>query len=193
MNLAALQTQLTKSLGDSAESFQGEQIRLINIALTDYSRYRPLTLAASVRLQAGKQRYPVPENFIGFKHSLWGKSALPLWSTGRPHNIPRPQSLSDALQFQQPITPAHIQHYGANYAYLYFAKHQILDNGDLTLSGDHDLLVMRAQAQAMLELALHNADKQPAAHQHIGNQSSNSKPMHIHDTLMAAFKARLNA
>lgn len=192
MNVATLTTHLKTSLGDSDESFQDDLLRLLTVALDDYSRYKPLTLNASCRISPGKQTYDVPPDFLSFKHTFWGQSTTPLWSN-KPQPLGRPLSTPQGLQFQQPITPAHIQHYGANYAYLYFAKHKILDNGDLTLRADHDLLVMRAQAQAMLELALHNADKQAAAHQHIGNQSSNSKPMHIHDMLMATFKARLNA
>ena len=195
VTLATLTAELQQSLGDSKEYFVEQEPRLLQLALDDYSKYCPRRLDDELLLVSSTQQYDLPDDFIGFYSTSWGNSNAPLWQSGRPANAPRFITSKDVLtlRFTRPITAADLQYFGCVFHYQYHARHCFNDAGVLTTVDDPNLIILRAQAEAMNELSLHLAMKRSSASANVSAPATNERPASLYRTLMDEFKERVNA
>lgn len=130
----------------------------------------PVTRLGTITLQANFPRYALGNGapgFAAFKTQLWGDSGCRLkpWEDGYPGAVPRVSAAFDANQWYLDFDPApsarHTAYYGTNFQFWYFAMHAIgVAAGDTTVNEkDRGLLLLRAQVEAIRELAIRNAGK----------------------------------
>jgi len=203
MELTALVSLLRSSLLDSAQVFvapdDADFIRHINTAVGDLSHRDGAGLASYIErgeleLSAGVSTYPAPENFLRLITCLWGRDKQAVtrpWATDFPRNLPslRARYLSGVpnLIFDRPPTAAEIASLGATCPIDYVRNTPLADWPD-TLT---DLVLLRAQAQAALELAMRGLSKPVALRSSAPGASVNGTPAALYELLMREFDRRL--
>lgn len=200
MSLSSLVADLKASLFDAAGLFTAEDDadfkRFLAQALPDMQWKSPLTKLSEVTLAPGVSTYPVvAEDFAGFKVDLWrdvGRLPRP-WEPGYPGALPRVSAQHGAtgweLVFESPPTAAMLTWLGSSFRFYYFAQHAIGEqSADTTLDeGDRGLLLLRAQAEAMLALAVRNAGKPVQLRDGLSGAPRNSTPAALHQVLLRTF------
>lgn len=202
MSQADLVADLKRSLHDSARVFDapedGDFVRFLTLALPDMGWKRPVTKLAQVTLVADEPRYALAAypDFGVFKTHLWEKNeAYPqAWEPGYPGAAPRVTAQRDGaahwLTFEPAPSRAHISARGSVFKFWYFALHVIgADAVDTTVAPvDRGLLLLRAQAQAMLELSIRNAGKPVQLRDGLSGTPRNSTPAALHEVLLGLFQ-----
>ncbi|MBF0453635.1 MAG: hypothetical protein HQL72_02320 [Magnetococcales bacterium] len=200
LSQADLVVDLKASLHDAAEVFvadaDGDFIRHLDRAVADLTRFRPRTLVGTVTLVAGESLYDPPAGLLSPALVLWGNSQRrnnQPWEKGFP-NQPPTLSLVESegvrkIQLSPAPTASEIHKLGTTFEFTYSARHQVgVDAADTTIDpADRDLLLLRAQAEAMLEMSVRNSGKS-ATQAPGGGQAKNTNPMAIHGTLMERFE-----
>ncbi len=194
--MARLSEDLESSLMDMASIFDGNLFLLLSNALLDFSRVRRRTLAGKVALIAGQVVYDCPADFISFGVSYWGASqrqSIKPWEPGYPQRTPRARVMDSdngkQLLFDAPPSAGQIASLGAEYAFTYYASHVISEDGDKTTVSvsDRDLLLLRAQAEAMRFMANRNIKKPVASREAISGQTRNGTPAALYDFYLKQF------
>ncbi|HYE71575.1 MAG TPA: hypothetical protein VD932_08650 [Aquabacterium sp.] len=201
MSEADLVADLKVSLFDAATPFTSEANdaafkRFLQQALPDMQVKKPLTKLGQLELVAGTPRYAAAADFASLKIDLWRDPAkLPRpWEATYPGALPQvcPAWDGDAwwIQFEPAPTSAQISVLGATFKYYYFAKHVVAAAAaDTTVNPqDRGLLLLRAQAEAMLGLATRNAGKPVQLRDGLSGAPRNSTPAAMFQTLMDLFK-----
>lgn len=200
MSLADLAEDLKVSLRDSASVFSAPNdadfIRFLGLALPDMERKRPVTKVGRVTLVAGEARYGLAEftDFAEFKIPIWGEHHLRPWDCGYPGAIPRFCADWDGAAWWLVLDPAptalHLATLGASCAFFYFARHVLAAaGGDTTVNAaDRGLLILRAQVEAMREMALRNAGKPVQMRDGFSGTARNSTPAALHEQLLKLFQ-----
>lgn len=200
MSLDSLVADLKASLFDAASVFTGEDDadfkRFLAQALPDLQWKRPLTKLGQVTLVAGTASYVLADaDFAALKMDLWrdvGKLPRP-WEPGYPGALPRITAQQGAtgweLVFDAAPTAAMLAYLGSTCRYHYFAEHAIgLLAADTTVAEpDRGLLLLRAQAEAMLALAIRNAGKPVQLRDGLSGTPRNSTPAALHQVLLQLF------
>lgn len=163
---------LKAMLMDAAAKFRSEEgadfARHLSVAARDMSRVRPRTLTGTLALEAGRSSYPAPAGLIRPKIGTWGFSQrrqIKPWQPGYPQDLPDLSIVETEtgrqLWLEPAPTAAQISAYGANYPYFYFAAHHVDANATQTTiaEGDRALLLIRAAAAALDELAINHYTK----------------------------------
>lgn len=204
MARAELVADLKASLHDSAAVFKtpldGDFERFLLASLADLQIKRPLTRLGMVRLEAGQARYPVAEpGFAAYKVHVWGDFARTVrpWEPCYPGAVPRVEALWDGATWVLELNPAplavQLAAWGADMRFWYFAQHVLGEEAAHTTVAQHDrgLLMLRAQAEAMRELAIRNVSKPVQLRDGVSGAPRNSTPAALHQTLLDEFwKAR---
>lgn len=203
MALDGLVSDLKTSLTDTASKFQtpddGDFKRFLQLALPDMAWKRPLTRLGQVDLVAGSPRYALSnvDGFFSLKSHIWGAGvSLPKpWDDGHPGAMPRVQAQRDEgsfwLDFDPAPTCAQIALFGSVFKFYYLANHSIsAETGDGTtvLPADRGLLLLRAQAEAMKELAIRNVSKPVQMRDGMTSAPRNSTPTALHQSLLQQFQ-----
>ena len=210
MSLADLAQDLRGSMHDSASLFDAEDDadfkRLLLLALPDMGWKRPTTRLGQVTLIAGEARYALSAypDFANYKTHLWQEGpAYPRpWEPGYPGALPRVAALRDGvggvggvggaawLVFEPAPSALHIAYRGSAFKFYYFAQHSLgVAAADTTVAAqDRGLLLLRAQAQAMLELVLHQSNKPVALRDGVSGTPRNSTPAALHEMLLRLFQ-----
>jgi len=157
---------------------------------------RPRQQVGVLTLVADQTDYPdVPADFLAPKVALWGSSNAPVWDMPR-QGLPVLTSGTDengvAVLILTPApTAEQIRAYGSTYRYYYAAAH-VLSNvpSDSTITErDRDLLILRAQVEAMRELTFRATTKpvtlRDGSH---GGGPSNMQPAAIYERLLREWK-----
>ena len=118
----------------------------------------------SHRLRGGEISFSrrAPADIRLVKSALWGVSEQRRrWKSDFPGILPRPSYVGGQLYLMPAPTAAQITQLGSAYKFWYFANHVIGDDAASTSveAGDRHLLLIRAAAQAMQELAANNYTK----------------------------------
>lgn len=172
MSQADLVADLKASLHDAASVFtaatDGDFKRLLDAAALDMGSFRPRTILGSVILVAGQSDYAAPAGFAMFKSSLWGIAPIAAprpWERGYPGKLPDAfeSELAGVRQISLTLPPTaeQIAQLGNQYLFYYFAAHvvdAVAANTTIKIA-DRGLLLLRAQAEAMRELAMRNIGK----------------------------------
>lgn len=201
MSLADLVADLKESLSDSVNVLAGEDdaafARFLRQALPDMRFKRPLTRLGQATLQADEPVYAIGyADFAALKTDLWRDTTkLPKpWAPSYPGALPRICAERGAtgweLRFDPAPTVAHLSVLGTVCRYWYFADHQIgADAGETTVApADRGLLLLRAQAEAMLALAVHSAGKPVVLRDGLSGTPRNSTPAALHHVLLDLFR-----
>lgn len=202
MSRAALIADLSESLHDAASIFTaadgGDFSRHLNSAAYDMSRVRPRTMLGSIDLVAGQEAYDAPADLQIFKSALWGVSRTHRpWDRNWTGSLPYVRLAFEGIAPKMYLLPAptaqQISVLGASYKFYYFAAHSISDDGaQTTISrGDRGLLLLRAQAEAMRELAVRNAGKPVTMRDGISGGTRNGTPSSLFEALMNEFESRM--
>jgi hypothetical protein len=200
MSEADLVADLKASLFDAANVFESEQDadfkRFLAQALPDMGVKRPITRLGSFPLVQDQGRFQVQEaDFAQLKMDLWRDATkLPKpWDPYYPGAIPRVCAERDGgiwwISLDPAPTAAHLLVLGTTFKFYYFALHAIgADAADTTVAAvDRNLLLLRAQAEAMLALAMRNAGKPVQMRDGLSGVARNSTPAALHEVLLQRF------
>lgn len=201
MSQVDLVADLKRSLHDSAAVFDAaadaDFVRFLNQALPDMGWKRPITRLGQVTLSAGEANYSLVDytDFLSYKTHLWEPSGVAPqpWEPGYPGAVPRVNGYKNTtgwwLGFEPAPSAAHIAVRGSVFKFYYFGQHVIGANAvDTTVpQTDRGLLLLRAQAEAMLELTLRNAGKPVQMRDGLSGMPRNSTPRALYEALLAQF------
>lgn len=160
ITLTNMLADYTPSLGPTAQRFQPEDLeRHITAALRSLSRYRPVVRRATVLLQPRVGAYPAPADLVRVISHAWGADhTVQPWHS---HYLgPRPRVLThhDGEQMWIEFTPAptatQVHKWGTQCPYRYAARHQLTEDGGTVPEDDRHLVRLRAQVEALRELAV---------------------------------------
>lgn len=200
MTRPGLAKSLEQSLLDSASIFNGEFGHLLDVAVEDYSRRRPRVLAAKITLEAGRIIYQAPADIRSLGVSYWGtaqRNGMQPWEQGFPARLPRARLIHSEsgrqLLFDFPPTDGHICTCGAEYQYTYNAVHVLGDDGSETTIPTHDrsLLLLRASAEAMREMAMRNVKKPVSTQDVVGGQTRSGTPGALFEIFFKAYNEQV--
>lgn len=201
MSEADLVTDLKASLFDAASVFtsaaDADFKRFLKQSLPDMQFKRPVTRLGALTLAADVGRYAVAEaDFAALKTDLWREpSKLPKpWEPTYPGPLPRICAARDGaawfIQFEPAPTALHIGALGSAFKFYYFAAHAIAPlEADTTVNPqDRGLLLVRAQAEAMLAMAIRNSGKAVQMRDGMSGTPRNSTPAALADQLLRMFR-----
>lgn len=173
MGLSDLTEDLRGLLMTAGDKFDVDGLafaRHLQIAALDLGRFRRRTLAASLTLIAEQEAYAAPANFVQYKITTWGdkqRARRQPWDANFPGSPPRvtvSETAQNGLQMHLWPVPsaAHISDLGESFPFFYYAGHVLNEDPALTTvrPADRHLLLMRAAAAALQELA-HRGSTQP--------------------------------
>lgn len=199
LSMADLAADLKASLMLAAGAFtsadDGDFQRHLNQAALAFAKVRPRTLVGELALVADQSDYAAPNDFHSFKSSLWGSGRRwQPWESNDPGRLPdvRDVEINGARRLYLEPAPSAFQItiLGAAFKFYYFANHVIAsDTAQTTIkAGDRALLLLRAQAEAMRELAMRNLNK-PVQMREAGSfQTRNGTPSFLYQALMEDFR-----
>lgn len=200
MSRADLLADYKASLQDANKVFtainDADFSRHLDAAALDMVRVRPRTLLGTITLVAEQYNYAAPADFLTYKSDLWSVSARRIspWEKSYPGRLPDVVSAVNGttreLHFLPAPTAAQIASLGSSFKYYYFAAHSIgAQAADTTiLPGDRALLLVRAQAEAMKEMAMRNIGKPVQLRDGISQGPRNGTPQHLFEVLMKLFE-----
>ncbi len=203
MSLVDLVADFKRSLHDSGALFDAANdadfARFLTLALPDMQAKRPVTKLGSVTLVADVPRVALGVlnvGFSAFKTYLWGDARVfRPWEPAWPGTLPRVGATFADGQWWLVFTPAptakQISAHGSQFDFWYYAEHAIGTlPADTTINRqDRGLLMLRAQAEAMRELAIRNAAKPVQLRDGLSGAPRNSTPAALHQELMRQFEA----
>ncbi len=202
MTLNELAAELKVSLHDSATVFKAADDadfkRFLLAALPDMQVKRPLTRYATVQVEPNVAKYALREaDFAALKTHIWGdyEFAPKPWEPGYPGKLPVVDVVWDEGRWWLTMAPApnalHVAAFGRDVRIWYFAKHVLGDEAGMTTVNvmDKGLLLLRAQAEAMREMAIRNVNKPVQLRDGLSGTPRNSTPSALYEALMNAFGA----
>lgn len=201
MVLADLVTDLKTSLHDTAKVFvaadDADFKRFLQQALPDMQFKRPLSRLGSITLVADQAQYAVPvSDFAAYKLHDWADPARAPkpWQPGYPGSVPRVIDAWDGsawwLVLQPAPSSALLACYGSTLKFWYFARHILSDTAGQTTVNELDrgLLLLRAQVEALKELAVRNASKPVQLRDGMSGTPRNSTPAALAEQLLQEFR-----
>lgn len=198
MSRADLVLSLKESLLDATNAFtlpgDADFERQLDIAAADMHRVRPRTLVGEVTLQADVGEYDGPADLARYKSAIWG--AVPDWSKAQPWEKTWPGRLptvrqidGQRLSLTPPPSAKQIALLGSAFRFYYVADHAIGTAAeDTTIAArDRHLLLLRAQAEAMHELAMRDSVRPVQIRDGFSGQAKTGTPQALWDSLMMAW------
>lgn len=200
MSQADLVADLKSILNDSQDKFTDPDDfqRHLDIAARDLARVRSRTLLGELDLVAEQSEYAAPADMLQPKFPLWGtterRSRQP-WESNWPGRLPV-LTLAEVdgvlvLYLNPAPSAAQIADLGATYKYWYFAAHSIgaLAADTTVRAVDRPLLLIRAAAQSLTELAHHNVAKPvQLGSSGVGSMPKNGTPSALAEGLLKLFE-----
>lgn len=197
MALAELVADYKASLLDAAGAFRAPDdadfIRHLTVAAAALARSRPRTAVATLQLVAGVGEYAAPADLWIYKSTLWGCDRGQPWDRNWPGRLPRVQHQGDAL-WLIPAPSAHqIAVLGATFTFFYYAEHVLAaDAGDTTVgAADRDVLILRAQAEGMRELAMREGVRPVSARDGFSGTPRSGHPSALYREFLAEYDQRV--
>ena len=204
MSLADLVITHKASLKDAANVFaSGGDTELEQHLLTaadDFRRVKPQIQYGEVTLIADQRAYALPADIGDFKYDTWGQRRKQPWETGYSGRLPRTSLAVVAgvkkLVLDPAPTQANIDDAGSTLPYWHVVPHVIhaTDGAQttipLTLRG---LLILRAQVEAMRQLAMRNLAKPVQMVEGFSNQPRNGTASALYQALSEEFELKAAA
>ncbi|MEY2634048.1 MAG: hypothetical protein RIR00_2702 [Pseudomonadota bacterium] len=204
LTLAGIVADLKASLLDSGDKFtaaaDADFKRHVGAAVSDLARVRPRTVVGSVTLTADESWYAAPADLVATKFSRWGEWAkrdYNYWDALYPKCLPklaaRERNGATMLELSPAPTAQQIAAYGSAYEYFYLGSHSLTDVASTVADADRGLLLLRAQAEAMKELAHRGVGKPVALRDGMSITPRNGTPAGLFDQLMREFEKQAGA
>lgn len=199
MSQADLVADLKASLHDAASVFtaanDADFVRHLAIAALDFGRVLPLVKTGTLTLVADTASYAAPADLLRIDGEMWSsRGTLPQpWEASYPGQLPRPRVVGASggklIVFTPPPSAAHILALGSAFSYLYSAAHAIgAAATDTTIAaGDRGLLLLRAQAEALREMAIRNVGKPVQLRDGLSGTPRNGTPAALYQALLDEF------
>lgn len=215
MGRDALVAELKATLHDTASVFKAADdadfVRFLDAALPDMTTKRPVTKLGSLELEADQPSFLVLEpDFAAWKTDLWRNPArLPNpWEASYPGALPRISAVREEvgiaswetyynevrcgrwrIHFDPAPSVLMLACLGRVFKFWYFARHEIgSSTAETTIApDDRGLLLLRAQAEAMRELAMRNVAKPVQLRDGLSGTPRNSTPSALYEALMRQF------
>jgi hypothetical protein len=209
VTLTGLAEELQASLHDAAQVFSSaDYLRLIGLAVLDYSRPSRsggVSRAArqtldSIELTAGVSLYDPPrQDYLMVGVCQWGRlqrRQRSPWEANYPKNLPVIDLVyagdAQKLRLSRAPTNLEITDFGSACAYTGYRRHVISDSESSVPDTDKDLLLLRAQAEAMRELAMRGMTKPVALRSGgAGASVANGTPAALYTALLEEFERRM--
>lgn len=188
--IAALKSSLMDASAAFTAANDADFARHIDAAVADMHRVRARTLVGSVEIDLSVADYPAPADLMGFKSAIWGSNArcYSPWDKNYPGILPRLRVVeiggSNRLIFNHQPTAKQIALFGIDYRFYYWASHVFTDTACSLADGDQNLLLLRAQAEAMKELALRDSVRPTQIGGGFGSQTKTGMPAALHQVLL---------
>ncbi len=204
MGQADLIADLKSALNDAASVFTDPEDadfkRHLGTAARDLGRVRRRKLLGSLSLVAGQPDYAAPADLLCPTIPVWGvtqKMASKPWEANWPGPLPRLLLVElggglRELHLLPAPTAGQIGQFGSNYGFYYNAGHSVGLTPELTTVSplDRDLLLLRAAAEAMREVAYRNSKKPVQLRDGLQSAPRNQTAAAIAEWLMAEFERR---
>jgi hypothetical protein len=199
MSRADLIADFKASLHDAAGVFNAaadaDFSRMLDVAALDMGRVRPRQMRGSITVTAETAEYAAPAGLVAYRYDSWSAGKMPLpWEANHPGPLPRVSYVeTDAgkrLVFEPAPSALMVALFGATFPFHYLAGHVIgTAAADTSVAAaDRGLLLLRAQAEAMREMAMRNMNKPVQLRDGLTGVSRNSTPTFLHGALMAEFE-----
>lgn len=199
MSQADLVADLKASLLDAAGPFKAADdadfVRHLTVAAQALNPKRPRTLASSIVLQADTAMYTAPADMWRYKSTTWGVSRPKPWEKSWPGRLPSVSDVDGVLWFSPAPTAQQIATLGAAFSFFYYARHAVgVDAADTTVSAaDRGLLLLRAQGEAMRELAMRDSVRPVQAQSAFSGLPKTGTPGALARWFIEEFEARCAA
>lgn len=195
--VADFKTSLHDAAGVFAATDDAELSRLLDVAALDFGNIRSLLQSGSLTLSADVASYSAPAGLVAYGWETWSAGKLPQpWEATYPGALPRVTLIGTpaarALLFTPAPTAMHLAVLGSAFTFMYFAVHSINASAASTTvaAADRGLLILRAQAEAMREMAMRNVGKPiNRVDSGLSGTPRNGTPSHLFTMLMEEFKA----
>lgn len=199
MSSADLVADLKASLHDAANVFtaanDADFVRMLAVAANGMGGKRPLLKSGSLTLVSGTASYAAPGDLIAFSRESWSPGAMPQpWEATYCGPLPRIGVIGPPaarfITFSPAPTAAQIAVLGSAFGYVYQAAHAIdAAAANTTIAAaDRGLLLLRAQAEAVREMALRNLSKPMTLREGAGGTPRNGTPSYLFETLLREFQ-----
>lgn len=201
MSRGALIVDLKAILSDAQDKFTApgnlDFIRHLDVAAMDLGRHRPRTLVGKLTLVADQAEYAAPADLIRPKQATLDtvrRNRVAPWDRRWAGPLPRlrlVESSSVRTLYLDPAPDARlVDLLAGRYDYFYFAGHVVADTGTSVSPGDRHLLLIRAAAQALQELAHRNISKpvQLGGSAGVGAMPKNGTPANLSAALMSLYE-----
>lgn len=199
--LSSVIAALKASLGEAAAQFRAPQdadfVRMLQLALPHMQAKRPVTRAGQIDLFAYQPSYLLAyPDFAAFKTHAWADPSLTPkpWEPAWPGAVPRVAAQCDGADWFLELTPAptprQLAVWGSTLRFWYFAEHVLSEvSGETTVNdNDQGLLLLRAQAEAMRELAMRNVVKTQQMRDGYSGTPRNGTPTALFELLLQEFR-----
>lgn len=172
--------------------------RFIDAALTDLNRVTPNVCAGSLSVTAGSSLHPAPDDALRFIDSEWvERNALRQpWTPQYVAVVPQPRLVRlgnvKSWQFSPPLDATTLAKLGSAFHYTYIARHRLTeDEAQATFDAALiPLVILRAQVEAMKEMAMRNSNKPMQTRDALYSQTRNGTPAALAEMLMKLFEAQ---
>lgn len=159
---------------------------------------RPRLLSGEITGVAYQANYVGPAGLVRVHRLLWGSyRAHRQWEPGYVGVPPRVLASWDGTQpvlvFTPPPTAAQLTNWGATIDFIYVAAHQLDATTNTINPLDNNLLLLRAAAEAMGELANAGVVSPVQLHRGMVAIPSNSTPQAVYAQLMAEYEKQAAA
>lgn len=197
MTLSALAETLTVTLGDARNRHADDDAatRHIRTAVADLHRVRPRLRTHTVTLSPGRETYPLPGDALRFHTAGWIHRWLQVEPWNRmglalPGTVIHIAEGERQLELSPAPSAAFIALVGAVQTVHYYAQHTVGEQPGTTSVAleDRALVILRAQAEAMKEIAIANSGKPGTFKGGDASMPRNSTPAAVYHELMAEFE-----
>lgn len=197
-----LVADLKASLNDAADVFvsaaDADFKRHLEVAVLAMGAKRPRKLVGTLTVTADTSDYAAPADFACFGSLLWGIVPKPKgqpWERAWPGRLPQVAYVENPagtykLSLQPAPTAHQINALGADFRFYYHARHVVhaSDAAQTSIAAaDRGLLLLRAQAEAMRELAFRGAKKPAQLRDGYSGAPRNATPSYLYEQLMGEF------
>lgn len=200
MSRADLVTDLKASLLDAGRAFtaaaDADFVRHLDKAAQAMTRARRRTQAGTLMLEAGRADYAAPADLWLFKTTTWGAAhGLRPWEPGYPGRLPDVRLIDGVLWFVPAPSAQQIAVLGAACPFFYYARLAVADaaNDTTVAADDRGLLLLRAQAEAMRELALRDSVRPTGVQSAWSGQPKTGTPAALAQWLLGEFERAARA
>jgi hypothetical protein len=195
MTRAALVADLRASLLDSAKAFtaanDADFVRHLDRAAEAFTPLRPRTLVGTLSLVADQPEYAAPLDMWRYKTTNWGAARGNPWDKTWPGRLPDVRCIDGSLWFVPAPTAHQIAVLGSSFTFFYYAQHAVAaEEANTTIAAaDRSLLLLRAQAEAMRELAMRDAVRPTQAQSAFSGQPKTGTPAALSRWFLEEFEA----